>query len=423
MQHRLKTLMANLLLIVTMATPVFAETSEAVVTALDGQQLRGHLVRWQPGELTLERDGQDVSIATDQLLNMRWSDAEANAEQLGSFVELVDGTRLPLGELTVRDRLATLTNSMGSKPVEIATQKIRLVQFSPRSRGADAFWSELDDKPLAGDVLVIQKNATSGLDYLTGVVGDVTSDQVDFRWDGEPISVKRNKIAALAYYHPNMKSAGEVPCWLTTRSGARFPVAESELIFESDMLRLTTVSGLTFEVPIANLHEADFSAGKIVYLSDLQPTLQEWTPRIGLPKSAQLIHKYGLPRQDQSFSGSSLSLQWHATSLATSLEKKNYAKGLALRSRSQLEYRLPAGMKRFITIAGIDPATASQGHVLLEVSADGRMLWQGEIQGSDTPVEISVNVEGARKLRLFVDFAGNLDYGDRLHLVEARVTK
>ena len=42
-------------------------------------------------------------------------------------------------------------------------------------------------------------------------------------------------------------------------------------------------------------------------------------------------------------------------------EIRTYAKGLALRSRTELAYRLPAGMRRFAATAGIDPATAAPG--------------------------------------------------------------
>jgi hypothetical protein len=46
---------------------------------------------------------------------------------------------------------------------------------------------------------VIQKRKGQSLDYLTGVVGELTESHLQFQWDGETIPVKRTKIAALAY--------------------------------------------------------------------------------------------------------------------------------------------------------------------------------------------------------------------------------
>ena len=80
-------------------------------------------------------------------------------------------------------------------------------------------------------------------------------------------------------------------------------------------------------------------------------------------------------------------------------------------------------MARFIATAGIDPATAGQGHVTLEIRGDDRVLWEGAIDGREPPVEIDVELGTARRLQLIVDYGENLDYGDRLHLVEARFTK
>jgi hypothetical protein len=80
-------------------------------------------------------------------------------------------------------------------------------------------------------------------------------------------------------------------------------------------------------------------------------------------------------------------------------------------------------MRRFVAIAGIDPTSASQGHVTLEIRGDDRILWEGVVDGRQPPVNIDVQLEAARRLQLVVDYGENLDYGDRLHLIEARFTK
>ena len=149
-----------------------------------------------------------------------------------------------------------------------------------------------------------------------------------------------------------------------------------------------------------------------------------WTPRIALPAAATLIAELRPAAERRLVSpGRPLSLAWPDESLPAGREIRTYAKGLALRSRTELDYRLPAGMRRFAAIAGIDPATADQGHVVLEIRADDRVLWEGEIDGKRPPVEIDLELGTARRLQFRVDYGRNLDYGDRLHLVEARVTK
>ena len=56
-------------------------------------------------------------------------------------------------------------------------------------------------------------------------------------------------------------------------------------------------------------------------------------------------------------------------------------------------------------------------------SADNHSLWQGEIDGEAAPTEIDVALGNARELRIVVSYGKNLDFGDRLHLIEARLSK
>ncbi len=119
-----------------------------------------------------------------------------------------------------------------------------------------------------------------------------------------------------------------------------------------------------------------------------------------------------------------MALRWPSAKAASVEEQtKTFSKGLALRSRTEIRYRLPQGMQRFIALAGIDPETANQGNVTLEIFAGRRSVWQGEIAGSTAPTEIDVSLGNARELRLVVDYGKNLDYGDRLHLIEARLSQ
>jgi hypothetical protein len=405
------------------SAPTLAVSPQVVITSLDGEQIEGELVGWRADSLLLKTEDGTREIAPSKLLRVGRPGKREAAKSLGSYVELIDASRLPISEFTVADRVATISTPLSEKPLEIPVSKIRFVQFSARSDSAAGFWAELEQREMPGDLLVIQKGDPVRLDHLSGVLGDVSMEVVDFRWDGEEIPVKRSKVAALAFYHAKRPKLPAPSCWLMTVQGARFPAAKVLWKNGEAAFDIETVTGLRFAIPLNDLYEADYSVGKLVFLSDLTPLKQEWTPRIDLPATAELIRLYGLPRRDQSFSGSSLSLFWPSENPASSGVTKPYAKGLALRSRTMLEYRIPKGMNHLTALAGIDPATANQGNVRLEISADGRLLWQGEIAGGGVPMEINVPLQKTRRLRLFVDYGTNLDYGDRLHLVDAKLIK
>lgn len=404
------------------SSTLFAVEAPVMVTKVDGKKIAGTITSWSPSGLTLKIENSsdgELEISKEQLLNVSWENSSPIEKQSQPCLLLVDDCRLPIKDFTVLNRKANVLTPLAAKAFSIPTEQIRLVQFSLESEATSEIMRALSDARSVGDVLVIKKKS-SALDYLTGVVGNVSEEKIEFEWDGEQIPVKRGKVAALAYYHSRKPQQKEILCKLVTRSGAQLSV--SDIVFSSGIVQLSTPTGLEIKVPSQDLAQADYSSGKIAYLSDLKPLRRKWTPQIDLPSSAEIILKHGLPREDQSFSGSTLSLSWQATEDHPA-KIETYSKGLALRSRSNLLYRVPTGMRRFICLAGIDPETSGEGSVYLTFYADKRIVWEGEIAGDSSPVEINVELGAAKKFRVFVDYGANLDYGDRLHLVEARLSK
>lgn len=403
-----------LILTTVLASPALAELP-VVVTQVDGSQFSGDLEEWNADSVSLQMEDDTVSIAASQLLRIAWSSSEAESAADTNFLKLVDGTRVPYETFVVEDRQAVVTSSLADKPFSVPTTLISYVQFRPDA--PDLVGSELE-----GDTIVVYKKKSGAFDHLSGVLGDVTEELVRFSWEGDTIPVKRAKVAALAYFHAKAPKAKKAICLIRLRGGAQLPVAS--LMIESDSLAVRTIGDLAFSIPLTAVLTADYSEGKLTYLSDLTPRSQTWHPRIDLPKTAEMIQSYGLPRRDQSFSGSAITLVWpdKKTGVSGGL-RKTFEKGLALRSRTTLRYRIPAGMTRFLTTAGIDPETAAEGHVTLEIFADKRSIWQGEISGGDEPIKINVELGRARELRIVVDYGENLDFGDRLHLAEACVSR
>ena len=389
-----------------------------VVTQLDGSQFRGELNAWTAEEIVVQTEQETVTIASPQLLRVEWQHDSPSRKTQETFLELVDGTRLPHQGYEVNKGQATIATSLaGKQPLTLSTDRIAYVQLAIDAPGRKETVANQN-----GDVLIVRKKKTGNFDTLTGILGEVTLKQVEFTWDGEAIPVKLSKVAAMAYFHARSPATKDPICWLNLRGGAKLPV--ETLSLAGQKVEVKTISGLSFSVSQEWLQDADFSQGKLAYLSDLQPVEQHWTPRIGLPKSADLIRQHGLPRRDQSFTGSVLALRWPSAKTASVEEQtKTFSKGLALRSRTEIRYRLPQGMRRFITLAGIDPETANQGNVTLEIFAGRRSVWQGEIDGNTAPTEIDVPLGNARELRLVVDYGKNLDFGDRLHLIEARLSQ
>ncbi len=405
-------------LLLAAAVAVVSDARAVELQLLDGTTVAGRVTAWDSQGVTVDGAAGSRTVANDAILGMNSPPTVIDLAAQTTMIELVDGSRFPIEGFTCNDRVAEVRSRTGD--LSISTDTIVRVVLQPPTDAATAMWGKLEVSEPTGDALLVLKRE-GAVDYLTGVVGDVTEDEVTFDWDGQKVPIKRTKVAGIAFYHANEQRLPAAVCELSLFGGAKIPVRKISL--DGDMLRVETPVGVKLDVKLEVLEHADFSAGKLVYLSNLKPENVRWTPRVALPGAAALIASYGAPRNDASYSGSALTLAWPDDSLAAGREVRTYAKGLALRSRTEATYRLPPGMKRFTATAGIDPATTDQGHVVLEIRADNRVLWQGEIDGQQPPVELDLKLGAARRLQFVIDYGRNLDYGDRLHLVDARVTQ
>jgi beta-galactosidase len=156
----------------------------------------------------------------------------------------------------------------------------------------------------------------------------------------------------------------------------------------------------------------DFSSGKVVYLSDLEPEFVEWTPFFAFSRDAAALAEFGSPRRDAALEGGPLKL--NGTSIA---------KGLALRSRCVMTYRLPGSFREFSALAGIDDRMGDRGHVRLLIRGDDRDLLDKIITGRDAAMALRVGIENVKRLTIVVDYGDDQDFADQLDLGEAKVSK
>lgn len=403
-----------------LAAVLAVNPGEATFTKLDGKTIVGSVAAWDDKEISVNTAEGERTLSTDALLDAAWA-RDAVPSSVDRSVELVDGTRLAYSEVTIAKRVASFKLPFTKQVVKVPTERIRRIELLPPSEALDAALADIERKQPAGDSLVIVKRDATAMDYLSGVLGDVTPEQAEFEWDGDRVPVKLSKIAAMVFYHAKAANLPEPLCNASLVDGSLIAARQASL--EGKQLKLRTAAGVDLRVPLDQLARIDFSTGKIAYLSDLKASNVRWIPRVAIPKEATTIVNHGLPRNNVSFTGSPLSLLWHDDPLPARRDVRTYSRGMAIRSRSELAYLIPQGMARFVATAGIDPATAGQGNVTLEIRGDDQVLWEGTIDGSEPPVEIDVELGSARRLQLVVDYGENLDYGDRLHLVEARFTK
>lgn len=409
--------------------PRINPAAQVIATRLDGTTAIGELREWTTDGLRVATSAGDQAIRTNQLISLRWQpagQAAATANKPLGLVELIDGALLPIQAVEIKKSQATLNLAIPGTPsdqkLSLAIEQIASVRLRPLDPPLAKQWDEILHMNLANDVLAVIKKDGKSIDYVEGVVGNVASDKIEFKLDGEWQRVDRAKIAGIVYYRPDRRLKNEPRATLHGRSGLRVSATRFEL--KDSQVELTTAVGAKLSWPVGDLSVADFSAGKLLYLSDIEPASENWVPLVALPAGLNAATQYGLPRRDQSAFGGPLTLTMREGDTASAqAASRSFAKGLAIRSRTEMVYRLPAGFQRFVATAGIDPAASTNGKVRLSIQGDDRVLLDTEIAGDEPPHPIQLDIGNVKRLKLVVDYGQNLDTGDWLNLCDARIVK
>ena len=400
------------IVLVAMAAPIEAPLAAAqrvTVETADGATTRGTIVSLDGTRVVLKTDNdKSQSFTRAQLRRITTGDQRASPpENATAWIDLVDGSRLVATTYTVAAGKATITLPSGES-TQLSTRNIDAVRFTAPSKEFNKQWQELALDQTEGDLLVISKN--DSIDRLEGVLHDVTTERVHFVLEDRTFKVRRTKVAGLVYHRSAAIKLPETICRVTLADGSQLAV--KSITLNNGKLNIDGTSGLKLNIPWSQIRRIDFAESNVVYLSDLDPQSSQSTPFIGGAKrSAALTNATG-PRKDAAIEGGPLRLGG-----------KTYSKGLAVRSRTRLVYRLPNGFRRFKTTAGIDDAVRPGGNVELTLLADGKQLLRATITGEDDPQVISVDVRGVVRLTILVDFGKDQDVADHLDLAEARLTK
>lgn len=403
--------------LLTAAAPV-----QATATPLRGDAVSGKIVSVSEQQVQLETAAGPRTLPAAQLHALQLlpdSAPIADIAESTMAVRLVDGSILATAAFRVENGHATVELPFGAK-VEFAARFLHSVRLAKQDAVVQKQWQEMLDRSSAADRLVLRKMTAGGaggseatavaLDHLQGVVRDIRDETVGFDFDGTRVDVPRKKIEGIIYFHPPGSLAAP-SCRLSDASGSTWNLRSLRWL-DGD-LELVTVAGVRHVLPAAGAAKIDYSAGSLVYLSDLQPEAAEWQPYIEATTAADALAKWFKPRVDGSIYGGPMQL-----------DGQDFDRGLALHSRTLIAYRLTEDYQQLLATVGIDDRFRSSGNVRLVISGEKGPLWEKVIGGKDAPFELEVDVRGVRRLQILVDFGDDQsDVGDHLNLCNARLTK
>jgi hypothetical protein len=384
-----------------------ATSVEFAAHTSDGHITAGTLLELAADRVVLQTSEGQKTLPTQSVASIaaRTSAAVGKPiEKPHAWIELVDGTILRGSNYRVAKGKAHF-DLAGAASQELSTRDIVSIRFHEQSPEVAKQWTEVLEAERPSDVVVLQKNNV--LDYLNGVLGDAREESIDFELDGELVPVKWAKIEGLLYAHPAGRELPAAFCVVVDRAGSRFQV-QTATVADQD-LKLTTPAGVQVTLPMSKLAAIEF---KIQYLSDLKPESMDWRPFFGSSAGTKLSAPFYRPRFNRGLERAELRLG-----------EKTYAKGLALHSRTEIVFRLPEKFRSFKCVAGLDDLVRPAGDVRLVIHGDEKELLDIVLSGKDEPRPIDLDLTGVKRLKILVDFGGDLDVADHLNLCDARLLK
>jgi hypothetical protein len=358
-------------------------------------------------------EGESPRLASSDVLKIVFEEARRAASGVVAIgeVELVDGSRFDYVSVAFDGESVQFALRGG---VRVATPVTNI-----------ASWKIGNDDTLdsastsaASDVLVV-KRRDGGYAPVEGVVVDLNSKGVRFALEAddgaEPVEAPWSRIGGIRFYRADKRQGSEPLAIVTLIDRGR--VAVDEVGYVDARVRWSQG-----EAPVEAVASLDLSGGRVIPVKELTLLADEYVPYF--QEEAAKAKGYAF---DESLLGGPLALRypdrrapgaWPAVSV-----KREFARGVALRSRSELRLELPEGVQRVRGVIGLDPGASLAGSADVRIVADDKTLWSGALDGDSAPEAIDESLESASTLTLLVDYGDNLDAGDFVNFCDLRVIR
>jgi hypothetical protein len=256
---------------------------------------------------------------------------------------------------------------------------------------------------------------------------NAVASQATFSWQSagqaEPLAVPSAKVRAAALAGSGFAAASPSPrparptLWIGCRDGSLVQATGVSVLNAKVSIKLAaggelvtslahrSEEGATFFSEVAWLHS---SGGDCHWLSDLKTLGYKHIPYLSV---------------DWPYHGDRSSAGGRLRAVGTVGPK-----GLGMHATSRLAYDV-AGYRKFEAELAIDESSLRRGNAIFKVLLqDGQGAWQSAyespvVRGGEAPVPVSIDLKGAERLALIVEFADRGDELDQANWLGARLLK
>lgn len=377
------------------------------IRTLDGKSYTGEVVSFKADEVQL-RTGEGDKVTTFPLKDVITVDFTPSARPVTRTpylrVRLVDGSQLYCLTLGFQNKTMKLMLLSGQSMDVNFDQVHTIVCDAHDSNALNAFDAMLADNPKQ-DVIRVQSREGNNIEPYEGVIQGANDVGTRLQFKARGLDTVSNldvaRLRAIYFQRSNTGPGDKAIARISDTFGNTFTV--TSYVMGAPFCQVTLQTGQQLKLLASTISKFDLTPGKLVYLSDLEPAKVEETPILAE------LYRF---RRDKNLEGGPLSVG-----------RRVYSKGLALHSRTVLEYDI-RGFSSFRCILGLDDAMAGSAHAIVRIEADDKELLKTVVSSKDNkPQELNLPMTGVQKLRLVVEYGDDLDLGDHVNFADARLIK
>lgn len=372
------------------------------IVGLDGTALSGKLLRIAP-ELTINTADGERALAWNEILEVRPVDVAPNPnssrppQRPPLRFQLADGSEFAGSISGSNDGDLRVVTALAAS-ARVARSNIRSIIAAdpPETAKADlARW--LANPPENTDGVIVAGSAKALA--LDGAIKDIDAARVLFTFKGQQRELPWKQIAGVFVSKNVARGSTTI---IRTSDGERFAGRvtggdESGVVLSSGVFDQLTL-------PWTQIAVINVLSERLQFLSDLKPIEYQFEP---------LFSSKFEPSFDTALEGGPIIVNG-----------REFAKGVCMRSRSFLVFRINGEYRQFAATVGILDETGGRGNAIVGITGDGRTLWSNkQLRGGEPPQEVNIDVSNVGTLVLVVDRGEDLDIADHVAWAFARLIR
>lgn len=399
------------------------QSAGVVLKTVDGETFEGSIDSIELDSISLQTVGKTSEFSIEKIDSIETGNRAAVADKVPTLIELVDGSLFNGDKFSIKSRELAAKLDCGVS-LNLETRQIKALRFRTYANNLELgkqYREIKTDRSREGDSIVVNRDGE--LTPVEGIAGDFADEKLEFSIGQRSARVALEKMDAVLFYHAAGREFALPICEILLTDNSRAMVRR--LSWKDQAIAATLVCGTELTISLNSISKLNFALGRDEFLSQMEPTTNDWSALITSAAIAEKLRRLKLARPNESFKGLPLTLKFFRDNLFQASEIRQFEHGYAIQGGGKLAFSLGGRYRKLGGIVGFDPAASITGHVKFSVLVDGKAVVEQELihRTMKNPIQLDLDIKDAKRVVFQVDFQDGRSTGDQLHLVNLKVSQ